>query len=1032
MRFVSQLLLLPLLIGLLPAAEAQEPPAPPAAPVEAPADAEISFRATPGSLLAEESRLHRLSGLVDVRLEIRWSDEGPTRSLELSCEDLRYGDLRLGEVRATVASRAGSDVSVVELSATGPHGGLKANIEADIGYDPSTRTVIWRPGPVKAELSVEELDLGLLGRFVAWLPVSGRGTLHATLGGRSDEPRIEARLESRTATWRGHSLGDTALSWTHDGRRSEASLRWGPTEAPMARARLEAELDVDLLGPSVHWKDSGPHELSVETSALSQDKLRIFRPLPHGVKAEISVSAQSRGSLERLAASLEIGGWYSTRGGERQDLSLELQLGPRAQTASFMLGEGLLLAELEVGADLVAARRRGRGLGEATLRGTAVSALPLGLLAPWLPAALYDPRGTLRGNAAVSGTLSAPSADGEIWLADGELTVTSLNRRLRSIHVASSLKGREWSITEISADGRPGAVAGSGTIRLLPAAQGEGGRAPWRLWRLEGSSKLSAAGFPVIQPGIPVGAFSGDAAVSWEAGGGDSRVSVEISGFELQLSDEEMPEAGAVPTNRAIHSKAELQPGTEEEREHGGSMSLEVALSDPGRVVGPRASLDLRGRMKVRRTGDVVRVDGGLDVVPGGRMQLFDNEAVIRAGRFGLGEGWLGRPAESSFEQVAWAPAPLEPALDLVARVEASDTSVLARLHGAAKRPALVLVSKPSLPEYQIMTLLILGRVDTSEDRDGNVRRRVAEMVERYHNPSLERQLNDKLGVDRLGLGFGSSVKNPIVTVGRQVTRDLYVETVYHHDAPPDANEREGHVEYRVGSAWTLDTVFGDAAEGGFGVFWGTSFGGPPPPPPPDENWGVSEHGHRPDTDEDGVEDPFDRCQRVAEDKDGFEDEDGCPETDNDGDGVADAQDKAPDEAETVNGFEDEDGAPDTAPQKLGSLRARVMTLPFRAGASRLSREQRASLGAVADVLALFPELRLEVTGHSDDVGARRQKLQVSRARARSVVAILRRAGVPGERLSAKGAGDSQPADPARTREARAKNRRASLELLLP
>jgi OOP family OmpA-OmpF porin len=99
------------------------------------------------------------------------------------------------------------------------------------------------------------------------------------------------------------------------------------------------------------------------------------------------------------------------------------------------------------------------------------------------------------------------------------------------------------------------------------------------------------------------------------------------------------------------------------------------------------------------------------------------------------------------------------------------------------------------------------------------------------------------------------------------------------------------------------------------------------------------------DRDKDGILDKNDRCPDQPEDKDGFEDEDGCPDPDNDGDGIADAEDacpkepgasssdakvngcpspdrdgdtyddaddKCPNEAETFNGVKDDDGCPDT------------------------------------------------------------------------------------------------------------------------
>jgi OOP family OmpA-OmpF porin len=83
-----------------------------------------------------------------------------------------------------------------------------------------------------------------------------------------------------------------------------------------------------------------------------------------------------------------------------------------------------------------------------------------------------------------------------------------------------------------------------------------------------------------------------------------------------------------------------------------------------------------------------------------------------------------------------------------------------------------------------------------------------------------------------------------------------------------------------------------------------------------------------PDNDNDGVCDPWvaangqsekyasvchgsDKCPNEPEDKDGFQDEDGCPDPDNDNDGIPDALDKCPNEPEDRDGFQDDDGCPD-------------------------------------------------------------------------------------------------------------------------
>jgi len=69
------------------------------------------------------------------------------------------------------------------------------------------------------------------------------------------------------------------------------------------------------------------------------------------------------------------------------------------------------------------------------------------------------------------------------------------------------------------------------------------------------------------------------------------------------------------------------------------------------------------------------------------------------------------------------------------------------------------------------------------------------------------------------------------------------------------------------------------------------------------------------DDDSDGVPDAWDCCQGQAEDPDGFWDSDGCPDPDNDGDGIPDGLDGCPNEAEDVDGDADDDGCPDQDPE---------------------------------------------------------------------------------------------------------------------
>nr|WP_254623535.1 Ig-like domain-containing protein [Myxococcus sp. CA033] len=119
-------------------------------------------------------------------------------------------------------------------------------------------------------------------------------------------------------------------------------------------------------------------------------------------------------------------------------------------------------------------------------------------------------------------------------------------------------------------------------------------------------------------------------------------------------------------------------------------------------------------------------------------------------------------------------------------------------------------------------------------------------------------------------------------------------------------------LKYRAVSGFTAHLGGGPGLTRGYGtpgyrLLAGFGYSPPPEPkkaaPPPPV-----------DTDGDGLYDPDDKCPTQPEDKDGFEDADGCPDPDNDQDGILDGDDKCVNEPETKNGFQDEDGCPDEAP----------------------------------------------------------------------------------------------------------------------
>lgn len=189
------------------------------------------------------------------------------------------------------------------------------------------------------------------------------------------------------------------------------------------------------------------------------------------------------------------------------------------------------------------------------------------------------------------------------------------------------------------------------------------------------------------------------------------------------------------------------------------------------------------------------------------------------------------------------------------------------------------------------------------------------------------------------------------------------------------------------------------------------------------------------DRDGDGHSDAEDACPDDAEDVDGFEDEDGCPEEDPDfdRDGVADSFDECPDAKETINGIEDEDGCPDAGNRRViyddGQLTV-LDTIRFEHGSSEITRSSRSLLDQVALTLKANPEIEhIRVEGHTDDTGPRTVNMQLSQARARSVRRYLIQRGVNPSRLRVRSYGPDRPVEEGTNARARARNRRVEFVL---
>jgi outer membrane protein OmpA-like peptidoglycan-associated protein/tetratricopeptide (TPR) repeat protein len=95
-----------------------------------------------------------------------------------------------------------------------------------------------------------------------------------------------------------------------------------------------------------------------------------------------------------------------------------------------------------------------------------------------------------------------------------------------------------------------------------------------------------------------------------------------------------------------------------------------------------------------------------------------------------------------------------------------------------------------------------------------------------------------------------------------------------------------------------------------------------------------------------------------------------------------------------------------------------------------LDPKSQVELDKVVQLLTENPTIKIEISGHTDNVGKVSDNFTLSNNRAKATVSYLINKGIPTARLTAKGYGATKPIADNKTEEGRAKNRRTELKVI--
>jgi outer membrane protein OmpA-like peptidoglycan-associated protein len=146
-----------------------------------------------------------------------------------------------------------------------------------------------------------------------------------------------------------------------------------------------------------------------------------------------------------------------------------------------------------------------------------------------------------------------------------------------------------------------------------------------------------------------------------------------------------------------------------------------------------------------------------------------------------------------------------------------------------------------------------------------------------------------------------------------------------------------------------------------------------------------------------------------------------------DDDGIPDAEDECPSDAETRNGYEDDDGCPDEIrdDHSMMSVRGRFPAIHFPKNGHTLDANDIEVLDYIARALQKYPDVNVEISGHTDNQGSQESNQAISLRRAEVVRDYLVEQGIEPERLTVVSRGATEPS---RSND----DRRVEFEVLYP
>ena len=377
--------------------------------------------------------------------------------------------------------------------------------------------------------------------------------------------------------------------------------------------------------------------------------------------------------------------------------------------------------------------------------------------------------GRLRAEFDVGGTLGAPRFNGSVRMEDGELDLYQVNLALRRVTAEARMvdNGLQFEAAANAGDGR---LAASGTLA-------------WRSRLPYGELRLTGRDLKLVD--VPEARIHASPDLVFK-----------VDGRELQASGTvTVPYAKIVPadlTGAVLSAADERRVG---DAPPDPSSSFRVT-SNLKLALGERVALDtfglsgkLAGNLILQTNADgVSRASGELGVTEGKYVALGRRLDIDR-GRLIFSGGLVN-----------------DPGVDLRATKEFPDVKAGVNVRGTLRAPRMTFFAEPSLPQSQIVSLIIAG--GTLEGaRAGDVATSGRSALIAQGSALLAQQIGSKIGIEDVGIEQNLANETSLV-LGKYLSSRLYVS--YGISLAEAINTIK--LRYTLNDRWTLKTEAGKNA----------------------------------------------------------------------------------------------------------------------------------------------------------------------------------------------------------------------------